>query len=121
MSRWERKRVIREAYNANRKVSYNGERVYVNGLLAYDPDAQDPQQEVDEEATKLWMYETALKELASEDRRYGSNYNTWWKWNSDRRLWWIGVIEAQAEAGQNTIGAVVVARAVEIRLTRSRT
>lgn len=121
MSHWQRKRVVREAKEAGREVGYNGERVYVDGLLAYDPDAQDPQGELDEEATRLWMYETALKELAAEDRRYTSNYNMWFKWDDARRLWWIENAEAQARAGQDTIGAVVVARAVEVRLTRTRT
>lgn len=128
MSRWRmvknhaRSRAIREAHDAGHEVSYNGERVYANGLLIYDSQATEAaRQSLEGEAeTKLWMYGEALKELAQEHQKYTSNYNMWQRWDDERRLWWIEHAEYQAEQGMQTIGVEVVSRAVTIRLTRSR-
>lgn len=129
MSRWRmvknqaRSRAIREAHDAGHEVSYNGGRVYANGLLVYDADIAEANS-IDLEAeatTKLWMYGEALTELAREHPKYNSNANMWRRWDDAKRLWWISHAEYQAEQGMATIGVEIVARAVEIRMTRSRT
>lgn len=69
-----------------------------------------------EDALAVKVYGEALKQLASEDRRYISNFNMWQRWDGPMRAWWIGQIEAQAAAGKDTIGVRVVTRAAIIRL-----
>lgn len=119
---WERKKAIRDAHDANKVVTYNGDRVYADGICVYDPDAIDPDDVVpDEVMARIWMYGEALKELSAEQRKFSPNYNLWFRWNTETRLWWIDQIEAQAQAGKQTLGVEVVARAVQIRLTRTMT
>ena len=122
MSRADRWRAIITAKKQGGEITYNGDKVYVDGRCVYDPDSVDDQElYTDDEETRLWAYTSALDELAEEHQRYHSNYNLWQRWDKRMRLWWIGVVEKQAQDEKQTIGVDVVMRAVEIRLTRSRT
>jgi hypothetical protein len=114
-------RAIIAAKKQGGEITYNGDKVYVGGRCVYSPDAvEDQELFTDDEETRLWAYASALDELAEENPCYHSNYNLWQHWNKRMRLWWIGVIEKQAQDGKQTIGVDVVLRAVEIRLSRSR-
>lgn len=86
--------------------------------VLYNSDAEDDDQTLytPEEEQRLQIYGSALDELVSEDARYASNYNLWQRWGNAHRLWWVGQIEKQAQAGQRTIGVDVVTRAAIIRL-----
>lgn len=118
MSWAQRKEIIRRAMDAQAKLSYDKTgKVYEDGRLVYDSDAQEDQTlYTEEEELRLNLYGSALEELATEDWRYNSNYNCWQRWGKPWRLWWITQIEAQARAGKQTIGVDVVTRAVDIRL-----
>jgi len=121
MSDWERRLIIKAAQHKGGYITYNGDKVYVDGRCVYDPDGiEDQELFTDDEETKLWMYASALDELAQEYHRFNSNYNLWQRWDKRTRLWWINVVEKQAQDGKQTIGVDVVMRAVEIRLSRSR-
>ena len=80
----------------------------VNDFIDADPAPEDK--------LAIDVYGKALEQLAKEDRRYLSNYNIWQRWDADRRIRWINSVERQAQAGAQTIGAVVVTRAAIIRL-----
>lgn len=102
------------------RITHNGEKVYIDGKLAYDGEQEEETVLLPEEVeAKIKLYSSALEELAGEHRKYHSNYNLWQRWEKPMRLWWIEQIEGQAQAGKQTIGVEVVSRAVEIRLTRS--
>jgi hypothetical protein len=111
---------IHAARKAGQEVVHQDGKVYVDGKLVYDTDQQEDQRlYTEEEELKLRVYASALDELATEQQKYVSNYNLWQRWEKPTRLWWVAQIEAQAKDGKQTIGVDVVARAVEIRLTRS--
>lgn len=111
---------ITTAQAGGSNVTHKDGKVFIDGRLVYDSFQQEDQTlYTDEEELKLRLYASALEELATEDRRYNSNYNLWQRWDKAVRLWWIAQIEKQAREDKKTIGAVVVSRAVEIRLTRS--
>ena len=65
---------------------------------------------------KVKRYYTALSQLKIEDSTWTRNYQLFISWTLEKCLWWIESIEAQAQAGQNTIGARLVARVVANRL-----
>lgn len=69
-----------------------------------------------EDAKRIELYGEALLQLMAEDKKYRANWNTFYKWDTGQRLWWIDIIEKQARAGLDTIGVAVVTRAVQIRL-----
>jgi hypothetical protein len=69
-----------------------------------------------EELDKIRRYTRALNELEREHHKFGSNANRFSYWDNQTRLWWIKQIEKQAAAGKETIGVIVVARVVQIRL-----
>lgn len=79
------------------------------------PDYHDAEPEP-EDKLAIEVYGQALKQLATEDRRYLSNFNIWQRWDADQRIRWIGTIERQAQDGAKTIGVDVVTRAAIIRL-----
>lgn len=58
----------------------------------------------------------ALRDLKNESVSFLKNFNVYCKWNRDTRLWWIARIEADAQAGKETVGASVVTRVVINRL-----
>ncbi len=70
-----------------------------------------------EEHTKLLRYMQALQDLVNEDIRWESNLIRFRKWDLNMCLWWIGIIEAQAETGLDTLGTRLVSRVVANRLT----
>lgn len=124
MSHWHRQ--LRAARSAVQKLGEDAQvkhrhgKTYVNGRLVYDSDQQEDQTLYsDDEEFKLKLYASALEDLAVEDQKFNANYNRWQGWDKATRLWWIRQIEDQAQRGMNTIGVLVVARAVEVRLTRS--
>lgn len=123
MNHWRNRTKLEVAARTEGKqVVHQGSKTYIDGKLVYDSDQQEDQLKyTEEEKTKLWMYASALDELSGESIRFNANFNLWQLWDNAQRLWWIAQIEKQAQAGRQTIGIEVVARAVEIRMTRSRT
>jgi hypothetical protein len=71
-----------------------------------------------EEIEKTQRYMRALDSLVREfGWKFEKNRNIYLDiWNTSLRLWWIGQIEKQAQAGANTIGVIVVSRVVQMRL-----
>lgn len=109
------------SYTTRRRIEHLKDgRVYYDGVLQYDPNAEDDQNlYTEEEIFTTRLYSSALEELVGEDLKYSSNYNMYNRWEPDMQLWWIKQVEAQAQAGKQTIGVDVVTRAAIIRLTRS--
>lgn len=83
-----------------------------------------PQDIVDfgqEAIDKTIAYHRALSTLVIEhiDARfnpYSKNWDVWQSWDVGQRLWWIKNIEQQARDGHQTIGAILVAKVIELRL-----
>lgn len=69
-----------------------------------------------EDAQRVAIYAEALSRLRAENAKYRPNWNVFYQWDTGQRLWWINLVERQARAGLDTIGAYVVTRAVQIRL-----
>lgn len=70
----------------------------------------------DDHFTTTEHYARALQKLATEDKRYLKNWNSYKGWTTLQRYSWITVIEQQAIDELDTIGAILVARVVVMRL-----
>lgn len=70
----------------------------------------------DENAMKRALYMEALYLLNNEDQKWGSNLNTYRRWDPEWRAYWIKHMEKQARDGA-PMAVKLIAKVAELRIT----